>query len=130
MQPRSKVVATIGAVILIGIILVASVQAAFAASAESPKESYMSNVNYAAGISMGMMAVSRAFTTGEPFSDDTFRQMLKTIITSEALMACRSVECRMQWGAKFAEAMAKKAMAKKANLPRGADLSLAEQSER
>ena len=76
------------------------------------------------------MAVSRAFTSGEPFSDDTFRQMLKTIISSETLMACRSVECRMQWGAKFAEAMTKKAMAKKANLSRGADLSLAEQSER
>jgi hypothetical protein len=27
------------------------------------------------------------------------------------------VECRMQWGAKFAEAMVKKAMAKKAHLP-------------
>lgn len=129
MQPRSNLVAAIGAVILIGIVVVVSVQAVFAAPVESAKESYLSNVNYAAGISMGM-AVSRAFTSGEPFSDDTFRQMLKTIISSETLMACRSVECRMQWGAKFAEAMTKKAMAKKANLSRGADLALAEQSER
>jgi hypothetical protein len=116
MQARSKLVANIGAIILIGIVLLASVQAAIAAPVESAKESYMSNVNYAAGISMGM-AVSRALTSGEPFSDYTFRHMLKTIISSEALMACRSVECRMQWGAKFAEAIAKKAMAKKAHLP-------------
>ena len=129
MQPHSKLVAAIGAVILIFILLVASVQAAFAAPVESAKESYLANVNYAAGISMGM-AVSRAFANGEPFSDDTFREMLKTIISSEVLMACRTLECRMQWGAKFAEAMAKQAMAKKANLSRGADLSLAEQSER
>ena len=129
MQPRSKLVASIGATILVGIVLVSSVQATIATPVESPKESYLSNVNYAAGISMGM-AVSRAFTSGEPYSDVTFRQMLKTIISSETLMACRSVECRMQWGAKFAEAMAKKTMAKKANIPRGADLSLAEQGER
>ena len=116
MQPRSKLVATIGAIILVGIVLVASVQAAFAAPVESPKESYLANVNYAAGISMGM-AVSRAFASGEPFSDDTFRHMLTKIIRNEALMACRSVECRMRWGAKFAEAMAKKAMARKAVLP-------------
>ena len=85
------------------------------------RESYLANVNYAAGISMGMSA-SRAFTNGEPFSDDIFQQRLKTIISSEVLMACRTVECRMQWGVKFAEAMAKKAMAKKANLPQVPDL--------
>jgi hypothetical protein len=92
MQPRSKqLVASIGTIVLIGIVLAASVQAAFATPAESPKESYLANVNYAAGISMGM-AVSRAFANGEPFSDDTFREMLKKIIRSEALMACRTVE--------------------------------------
>lgn len=68
MQPRSKLVASIGATILVGIVLVSSVQATIATPVESPKESYLSNVNYAAGISMGM-AVSRAFTSGEPFSD-------------------------------------------------------------
>ena len=116
MESRNKFVATIGTIILIGMILVASVQAAFAVPVETPRESYISNVYYAAGISMGM-AASRAFASGETFSDDTFRQRLHTILSSEALMACRTVECRMEWGVKFTEAMAKKAMVKKAISP-------------
>lgn len=121
MLQRPMVVVTVGAIILVGILLVASVQAAFAVPVETPRESYMANVHYAAGISMGMVA-SRAFTSGEAFSDDIFQQRLKTILRSEALMACRTVECRMQWGVNFAEAMAKKAMAKKAHLPQVPDL--------
>src|SRR5687768_6861079 len=99
MQPHNTLATAIGGVTLTFILLVAAVQAAFASPPESPKESYLANVNYAAGISMGM-SVSRAFANGEPFSDDTFREMLKTIISSDVLMACRTLECRMQWGAK------------------------------
>lgn len=121
MQPHNKLATAIGGVTLTFILLVAAVQAAFASPPESAQESYLANVNYAAGISMGM-SVSRAFANGEPFSDDTFREMLKTIISSDVLMACRTLECRMQWGAKFAEAMAKQAMTKKADLSRIPDL--------